>query len=161
VVGEERYHDAHRCTLRENAYYRAGTIVNLKAGKSYFSRVKIEVRSGGTLNATGTLAKPLVFRADAASPKDNDWSGLGVLCGGTIVVKYCEVQDAEWGVFVNSPSEATLPSLNVVNTVFINCHTGIVTFSGIANIPNVTFDGCNYGYWDYCERENVLSDCDF
>ncbi|PCH78336.1 MAG: multidrug transporter [Flavobacteriaceae bacterium] len=61
-----------------------GTTLNIEAGTvikalAAGSDIYVAIAQGATINAVGTVSKPIVFTSDAAAPKAGDWGGLILL----------------------------------------------------------------------------------
>jgi hypothetical protein len=133
---------------------KPGTIVGIKSGNS----TTISVETGGTLSAIGTSSNPIVFRSSSSMPNSNDWDTIGA-SGGKLVLNYCIVQDAEWGVFILSSS--TTDEVNIDNCCFNNCTTGICGYGPSILFTHDTLADCNYGFWSFSGNTNSATYCVF
>lgn len=68
----------------------AGSKIDVKSGKS--------ITVNGIINAVGTSSKPIAFKGMEGS----SWGGIKIYSSDNSVLKYCEIEDANSGVYVSN-----------------------------------------------------------
>ncbi|MBN1999717.1 right-handed parallel beta-helix repeat-containing protein [candidate division KSB1 bacterium] len=100
---------------------------------------------GGTLIAKGTSDQIIIFK-DASPTLEKPWSGIKI-SGGTAVLEYCSIQDANDGIFIYSDDGV----INISHCLLYNNRDGIVNFGSNLEFHNCSFignEGNGYSRWE-------------
>lgn len=150
-----------------------GCKLTIQPGTKIYSHVGSRIFVGGTLEANGTVADPIIFQGDRLEYRKRNtpgqWTGIRFLPGSWYnSMTYCEVKNAILGVEVDSlPNTDNVPNLvmrqckvqhcsfyGVVgknasiamwNSLVANCgqYTFVGTYGGTYNLQNSTFVSFN------------------
>jgi parallel beta-helix repeat protein len=134
----------------------------------------------GTLIAEGTSSDSILFipsseQLGSASPRD--WYGIRLMPGSKAVMEYCGIRYAEFGVYMDSSSQATISSCLLSqndncgilvdeasldldsSAVTYNDHGVLITHDGLARIDDCEFsDNVGEGVWNV-EATLVMRGC--
>ncbi len=94
-------------------------------------KIEIVINQGGTLNASATWEAPITFQSSLNidsydSPGKDDWGGIRVDEGGSVILRHCQIYDAEVGVdVVPSDDTSLITVVEIEETDFIGNYTGI------------------------------------
>lgn len=92
----------------------------------------------GAMNAVGTSTSPIVFRSARAMPLKGDWYSINLL-GGPNTMKYSNVSDAIYGVYVRNTNSANL----LENSTITNCSGyGLYTYLTLNQANAVQLKDC-------------------
>jgi parallel beta-helix repeat protein len=100
----------------------------------------------GTLIAQGTASDSILFVPSSeqlGSPAKGDWYGIRLMPGSEGIMEYCAVRYAEFGVYMDSSSEATLSSCLISQ----NDHTGIYVKEADLDLDSSAVTYNDYGVY--------------
>ena len=105
-----------------------------------FDRRKSELVVEGSLNAHGTPSERIIFRStDTIRPTTADWLRIGV--SGSATLSYCDIRDAQWGIFSRNAE-----ALTVAHCTVTNCRdTGVQLMGSTGRLSGNTIYDCAYG----------------
>ena len=116
----------------------AGATMNIQAGcLAKFGSAKW-LTVNGSLNAVGTSGSPITFTANTANPYPGSWSSVK-LAGGPNTMRYCIVDYASWGIYVNNTSINTIEYCNIHHSM----NYGVLAVNTSQNYRYTTVDHCD------------------
>lgn len=139
----------------------AGVVVKVapdhEQGAPDVTRVKITVKSGGTLNIAGSAGSPVTFESFTDSPPGgNDWAGITFEAGSTGSISHANIKNAGWAL--TNHTSLTISNLTIedgtsgiesyANLTLLNstvrdlATTGILARSGNLTLDNVSIHDC-------------------
>jgi MYXO-CTERM domain-containing protein len=102
---------------------------------------RVELTIKGTLNAVGTAASPITFKAQG-SPVYYGWSGIYVESTATATISHVTMQDGNSCVVSSAPGT----QLSLTNSTFQDCNSGVKINAGTPTLDNLTLaGGLDYG----------------
>jgi hypothetical protein len=125
-------------TLIGATYVKSGVTLTIPAGTRIEADAAGEataflaIEKGGTINAQGTAAAPIVFTSNSATPEPGDWGGL-VICGNAITNLGANAQAEVTGLTYGGTNSADNSGIlsHIVIEYSGNIITGDSEFNGL------------------------------
>lgn len=89
------------------------------------TKSEIGILGGGTLTALGTQSEPITFESSSAA--DGRWYGIVVNAAGNLVMDYCTVKDAIYGVYAFKPINFQIHHSAIKNNLTEGIYIAAVT----------------------------------
>ena len=120
-----------------------GVTVQLATGDAQAAGIdhsRIEITIQGTLNAVGTAAAPITFKAQGASAAQV-WYGIVIEATATATISYATIQDAWLSVSSSAPGT----QFSMANSTVSSSITGVTVMAGTPTLDHLTISGANNG----------------
>ncbi|NQT23762.1 right-handed parallel beta-helix repeat-containing protein, partial [candidate division KSB1 bacterium] len=120
----------------------SGVTLTIQPGTGIFFKDNAQLKVYGTLIAEGTESYPIVFSGASENPSMGDWDGIRFedsSVDANCILKYCEIEYADYGVYISSASPTI--SNNIIHDNFC----GIFLGGGAAQIESNDISDNNMG----------------
>ncbi len=115
-----------------------GSTVIIKPGTHIYAKEDAEFIVYGKLIAKGTEYHPIKFTANILGADKDHWGGITAKTNGVAELQYCQIENAEVGLFLYSRSPE-----DVENNTFKNNEVGLCTYANSPDIIENYFTGNN------------------
>jgi hypothetical protein len=114
----------------------------------------------GNLFINGESNDIVEIKSSEVTPTDIDWGGIGLSTNSKLILRYCAICDAQWGVFIYSSSQI---AHQFNNCLFYDCESGIVDFGDKnLSIKNCTFNKVWWGFDSWLSnKSHIIENSEF
>jgi hypothetical protein len=106
---------------------------------------RTELIVNGSLLAEGSLAQPITFRSDAATPAQGDWGGVRIIWANDAVslnMDHCLIEHATGGLVLGATAGTHAGTVSNTEVRNSSGH-GIYVYTRSSAVLNVTFESCS------------------
>jgi len=115
LVGDVEIMNGATLTIQPGAHINLRPNTDIQQSGAAASKVEIIVHNGAALSAIGNVSSPIVFQSSANDDPNfptgenrDDWQGIMVEEGGSLLLKNCLIRDAEVGIDVEPSNNTSL-----------------------------------------------------